>query len=450
MPSAADDTLLPFSLPSLCQKKVTAAFDGGRISSDGGVVLLAGADRRLRLIEMLAALIPDHRHPALITHTMSDILRARVFAIACGYPDADDLDDLRRDPAFKLACGRLPESGGDLHSQPTMSRWENAPDLRTLIRMARAMVDLWCKSHPSPPKAITLDIDDTADTVHGHQQLSLFNAHYDERCFLPIHVYDAQTGHCVVTVLRPGKTPDGKEVRAHLRRLVWRIRLHWPDTVITVRGDGHYGRPQAMTWCEQNGVQYVFGLSKNAALDALVYGKADEVRTKRAKGKLDLLRDYTETRYAAKSWSRPRRVVARFEATPKGLDTRYVVTNIAHCDARWVYDSLYCMRGQAENLIKRHKSQLASDRTSCRSPLANQMRLILHTAAYWLMLEVRDAIPRPQTLASGEFSTIRLRLLKIAVRIKETMTRVRLAFASNCPDAALFRGLVGTLILRST
>jgi hypothetical protein len=450
MPTAADDTLLPFSLPSICQKKVTAAFDGGRISSDGGVLLLAGADKRLGLIDTLAAIIPDHRDPTLITHTMADILRARILAIACGYPDADDLDGLRKDPAFKLACGRLPESGDDLHSQPTMSRWENVPDLRTLIRLAQASVDLWCKSHARPPKAITLDIDDTADTVHGHQQLSLFNAHYDEHGFLPIHVYDADTGHGVVTILRPGKTPDGKEVRAHLRRLVRRIRLHWPNTVITIRGDGHYGRREAMAWCEENAIQYVFGLSKNETLDALVYAKADEVRTRRAKGKLDLVRDYTETNYAAKSWPHSRRVVARFETTPTGFDARYVVTNITRCGPQWLYDSIYCARGQAENLIKRHKSQLASDRTSCRSPLANQMRLILHTAAYWLTLEVRDAIPRPQPLASGEFSTIRLRLLKIAVRIKETASRVRLAFASNCPDAALFRGLVGTLILRPT
>ena len=450
MPANDDETLLPFSLPSIGGKKITAAFDGGMISSDGDVLLLAGADKQLGLIDRLAAIIPDHRDPAQITHSMSDILRARIFAIACGYPDADDLDDLRNDPAFKLACGRLPESGASLASQPTMSRWENAPDLRTLIRLTRAMVDLWCESHQRPPRAITLDIDDTADTVHGHQQLSLFNAHYDERCFLPIHVYDAGTGHCVLTILRPGKTPDGKEVRAHLRRLVRRIRMHWPKTRITIRGDSHYGRREAMAWCEKNDIRYVFGLAPNAVLTAQVFTKTDEVCTRRAIGNLDVVRDYTETRYAAKSWSHPRRVVARIEATRKGLDTRYVVTNIEHCGARWLYDSLYCARGQAENLIKRHKSQLASDRTSCRSPLANQMRLILHTAAYWLMLTVRDTIPRPQPLASGEFSTIRLRLLKIAVRIKETTSRIKLAFAANCPDAALFRGLVGALILRPT
>src|SRR6202142_2198023 len=419
MPATDDDTLLPFSLPSICQKKVNAAFDGGLISSDGGVLLLAGADKRLGLVDTLAAIIPDHRNPDQITHTMSDILRARILAIACRYPDADDLDDLRKDPAFKLACGRLPESGDDLASQPTMSRWENAPDLRTLIRLTYATVDLWCKSYPRPPKSIMLDIDDTADTVHGHQQLSLFNAHYDERCFLPIHIYDAATGHCVLTIPRPGKTPDGKEVRAHLRRLVRRIRQHWPDTRITIRGDSHYGRREAMDWCEGNRVHYIFGLSTNAVLAAQVFIKTDDVCVRRATANLDVVRDYTETRYGAKTWSHPRRVVARIEATRKGLDTRYVVTNITYGSAAWLYDSVYCARGQAENLIKRHKSQLASDRTSCRSPLANQMRLILHTAAYWLMLTVRDAIPCMQPLGRSEFSTILLRLGKIAVRTKE-------------------------------
>ena len=450
MPTNADDTFFPFALPSIGKKKITAAFDAGQISSDGGVLLLAGADKRLGLIDTLAALIPDPRDPALITHTMADILCARVFAIACGYPDADDLDDLRLDPAFKLACGRLPESGDDLASQPTMSRWENAPDLRTLIRLSRAQVDLWCQSYPRPPKAITLDFDDTADTVHGHQQLSLFNAFHDERCFMPLHVYDAASGHCVMTVLRPGKTPDGREVRAHLRRLVLQIRRHWPKTTITVRGDSHDGRWEAMAWCEQNGVQYVFGLSKNKVLDARVRSEAEAVEARWGASQEAVTRDYTETLYAADSWTRRRRVVARIEATYKGLDIRYVVTNIRRCAPQWLYDGLYCARGQAENLIKHHKGQLASDRTSCRSPLANQMRLTLHTAAYWLMRTLRDAIPAPQALARGEFSTIRLRLLKIAVRVKETVSRVRLAFAANCPEAALFRGLVGALILRPT
>jgi hypothetical protein len=456
MPATDDDTLLPFSLPNIDKKKVTAAFDGGSISSDGGILLLAGADKRLGLIDALAGAFPDHRDPAQITHSIADIFRERIFAIGCGYEDANDLDHLRRDPAFKMACGRLPENGADLASQPTISRLENAPDLRALIRMSRAMVDLWCKSYRRAPKSITLDIDDTADTVHGHQQLALFNAHYDERCFSPIHIYDAETGHCVLTILRPGKTPDGKEVRAHLRRLVRRIRMHWPKTRITIRGDSHYGRRQAMDWCEKNGVTYIFGLGSNKLLAEQVFAKLDECCVRRAeskpdaKGQREKVRDYTETMYAAKSWSHPRRVVARIEVTHKGADIRHVVTNLTTGSAQWLYDTAYCARGQAENLIKRHKGQLASDRTSCRSPLANQMRLILHTAAYWLMLTVRDEIPKPQPLASGEFSTIRLRLLKVAVRIKETASRVRLAFAANCPDAELLRDLIRSLVLRPT
>ena len=191
------------------RKKITAAFDGGRISSDGGVMLLAQADRRLGIADRLAQVIPDGRDPDRVTHLLPDILRARIFAIACGYEDADDLDRLRTDPAFKLACGRLPDSGRDLCSQPTVSRWENAPALRDLVRLMGVMVDLYCASYAAPPAAVTLDIDDTVDVVHGHQQLSLFNAHYDERCFLPIHVYDTATSRPVAVLLRPGKTPFG-------------------------------------------------------------------------------------------------------------------------------------------------------------------------------------------------------------------------------------------------
>src|SRR5580704_13268097 len=204
-PAMSDDNLLPFSFPAVQRKKITAAFDGGRITSDGGVMLLAQAERRLGIAERLAQVIPDRRDQDRVTHLVPDILRARIFAIACGYEDADDLDRLRCDPAFKLACGRLPDSGTDLCSQPTISRWENAPALRDLIRLMGVMVDLYCASYATPPAAVTLDIDDTVDVVHGHQQLSLFNAHYDERCFLPIHVYDTAVARPVAVLLRPGK-----------------------------------------------------------------------------------------------------------------------------------------------------------------------------------------------------------------------------------------------------
>jgi hypothetical protein len=441
----SEDTIQPFGFPAVGRKKLTAAFDGGRLTSDGGVMLLAAAERRIAVAATLAPLITDPRDPLRVTHSVEDILRSRMLAIACGYEDADDLDHLRRDPAFKLACGRLPDSGADLCSQPTMSRWENAPTLREVIRMTYAMIDIYCASYAKPPAAVTLDIDDTVDIVHGHQQLALFNAHHDERCFQPIHIYDTATSRPVVVLLRPGKTPSGPEIRNHLRRLVRRIRGHWPTTQLTIRGDGHYGRHEVMTWCEGNSVDYILGLPGNAVLDRLVEVAADDARVRRAEGEAPIVRRYSETRYGAKSWRCVRRVAARIEATTLGLDIRYVVTSLTHGSPEWLYDSLYCARGQAENLIKLHKTQLASDRTSCRSPLANQVRLVLHTGAYWLMLTLRDAIPRPQPLAVAEFTTLRLRLIKIAARITETASRVRIAFAAACPEAALFTGLAHSL-----
>jgi Transposase DDE domain group 1 len=443
----SDDTTQCFLFPAVGRKKVTAAFDGGRITSDGGVMLLAAAERRIGIADRLARLIADPRNPLFVVHSVADILRARMLAIACGYEDADDLDHLRTDPGFKLACGRLPDSGRDLCSQPTVSRWENAPTLREVVRLTYAMVDLYCASYAQPPRAVTLDIDDTVDVVHGHQQLSLFNAHHDERCFMPIHVYDIATARPVAILLRPGKTPSGAEIRRHVRRLVRRIRRHWPRTRLTLRGDGHYGRPEVMAWCEANAVDYIFGLPGNAVLNRLLDPAADDVRTRRAEAQAPVRRDYAEIRYGAKSWGCERRVAARIEATILGLDIRCVVTNLEVGSAEWLYNTLYCARGQAENLIKLHKSQLASDRTSCRSALANQVRLVLHTAAYWLMLTVRNAIPRLQPLATAEFTTLRLRLLKIAGRITETATRVRIAFAAACPEAELFRGVARSLLI---
>lgn len=441
-----DDTTEPFGFPAIGRKKLSAAFDGGRLTSDGGVMLLAAAERQLGLCERLAVLIADRREPSRVVHPLADILRARILAIACGYEDADDLDHLRRDPGFKLACGRLPDTGRDLCSQPTMSRWENAPGLREVIRLMRAMVDFYCTSYPRPPAAVTLDIDDTLDVVHGRQQLSLFNAHHDERCFLPIHVYDTATCRPVAVLLRSGRTPSGQEVRGHLRRLVRQIRRHWPRTQITLRGDSHYGRPEVMAFCEAEGIDYVFGLPTNPALRNLVEKAADETRVRRAEAGTSVLRRYAETCYAAKSWDKKRRVVVRIEASTRGLDSRFVVTSFARGSAEWVYDGLYCARGQAENLVKLHKAQLASDRTSCRSPLANQVRLVLHTAAYWLLLSLRDRIPRPHELASAEFATIRLHLLKVAGRVIETASRVRIAFAAAYPHAALFRGLARSFL----
>ena len=446
-PAGSDDSAPRFSFPAIGRKKLTAAFDGGRITSDGGVLLLAQAERAMGICRRLAACIADRRDPSRVIHALDDILRARIFAIACGYEDADDLDTLRDDPGFRLALGKLPGSGAGLASQPTMSRWENAPTTRELAKLMGAMIAIYCDSYPVPPEAVTLDIDDTCDVVHGYQQLSFWNGHYGERCFLPIHVYDTATGRPVAMLLRTGKTPSGAEAAGHIRRLFRHIRRHWPTTHITIRGDGHYGRPEVMAWCEANGVDYVLGLPTNAVLraDPEIVKVADACAVKRAEEQRVVLRNYAETRYAAKSWTCQRRVAARIEASTMGMDIRYVVTSLKAGSTEHVYDTLYCARGQAENLIKLHKSQLASDRTSCRSANANQMRLILHTAAFWLLWRIQQEIPKATALAAAEFATLRSALLKVAARVIESATRIRVAFASACPDAAVFQTIAAAL-----
>ena len=228
------------------------------------------------------------------------MLRFRMFAIACGYEDADDCDDLCLDPLFKLAVDRAPESGRGLCSQPTMSRLENAPSRTEVARMTAALVDIFCRSFPIPPAAITFDIDDTCNPVHGYQQLSLFNAHYDTRCFLPVPVYHVESGKPVAVLLRPGNTPSGVEVRTPLKHLTRRIRRHWPRTRLTFRGDSHYGRTEAMAWCEANGIDYIFSLAGNAALHALAY-EVDDLKVRRAKDGVDRMRGFAAFDYAAGS-----------------------------------------------------------------------------------------------------------------------------------------------------
>src|ERR1700678_2404318 len=304
----SEDTLLPFDLPSVAHKKVSVGFDGGQLSSDAGVLVLRGVEKRLGLAARLASCMRDRRNPERIVHPLEEMLRLRMFAIAAGYEDADDCDSLRYDPIFKMAVGHAPESGGPLCSQPTMSRVENAPSKIEIARLMAALVDGFCESYRRAPSSITLDIDDTCDTVHGHQQLSLFNAHYDERCFLPIHIYDAASGKPVAMILREGKTPSGEEVRTVLKHVIKRIRRHWPKVDILVRGDSHYGRDEAMEWCEETqGVDYVFGFAGNDALHALTREAADAIAVQRALSGKDKLRGFKAFRYSAKSWDKERR-----------------------------------------------------------------------------------------------------------------------------------------------
>ena len=439
----SEHTDAQFDFPAVCRKKVTAAFDGGRLTSDGGVLLLGQIERQLELAERLAKCIEDPRDPSAVQHSIAEMIRFRALLIAAGYPDGNDCDALRDDPAFKMAVGRLSESGGELCSQPTMSRLENLPGPIALMRMMAAMVDLFCDSFAVVPSRIVLDIDDTEDAVHGGQQLALFNAHYDSHCFLPMHIYEAQSGKPVASILRPGKTPDGVEVATVLRHVIGRIRARWPRVEILVRGDSHYGRIEAITWCERNRVGYIFGLAGNKLLLGKVADLAEDVAVRRATGEAEKVRRHGEIDYAAKSWpgrpaNIPRRVIARIEASAQGNDTRFIVTNL-NGEPEHLYETVYCARGQAENLIKAHKLHLASDRTSCSKATANQFRLLIHTAAYWLMHGLRALAPKRSFWREAQFDTIRISLLKVAARITETATRIRVALPTGYPYQASWK-----------
>ncbi len=342
-----DDTIPPFSFPAVHAKKVTAAFDGGRLTSNGGVMLLAMAERRLGLANNLARVFPDRRDPTRVVHSLVDMFRARMFAICCGYEDADDLDHLRVrsriQAGLRTAAGHGPRS---VFPTDAVAAGECSARLRDVIRLTYILVDAWMDSYPREPASVTLDIDDTCDVVHGHQQLSLFNAHYDERCFLPIHVYDTEKSRPVAVVLRPGKTPGGVEVRAHLRRLVRHIRTRWHNTQITFRGDGHYARPEAMAWCETNGIDYIFGLGSwhPSPSRRKVDEVADDIRTRRAIEKpCRFCAGYTETAPQGKviGWAK-RRTVARIARRRCSASTS-ASSSPASMSARreWIYDSLY-------------------------------------------------------------------------------------------------------------
>jgi hypothetical protein len=447
-----DDTLLPFDLPAVRRKKLTVDFDGGTQSSDAGLLLLRESERNLGVCRRLAEAMPDRRDPDRIEHAMFEMVMARAAAIACGHEDAIDLDRLRHDPLMKVAVGRCAESGAPLASQSTISRLENAPSKTEAARLCAALLDQFGTT-VKPSKLEILDIDDTFCAAHGGQQLAFWNAHHDERGFASMHIYHVASGTPVAAILRPARTPKGTEVRTVVKHVTKHLRKHWPHTRIVWRGDSHYGRVEAMEWAEEDGTDYIFGLAGNATLGRLVAEIADNLRFHHAKSSQMKLRTYASFTYQATSWTRPRKVVARLECSlqPDGegvtatgmrqeVDIRYVVTSLKG-SAQHLYENVYCQRGQMENLIKLHKAQLASDRMSCHCATANQVRLVLHTAAFWLMHGVRAAIPRTSPLATAEFATIRERLIKIGARVIEHIARIRIQLPTSCPEGALFRAV---------
>jgi hypothetical protein len=431
-------------------KAVVARFDGGRLSSEGGLLALREIERPLGLADRLSGCLRDPRTPEKVVHRLAEIIRFRMLMIAAGYEDGNDANTLRGDPMFKLALDRLPSSE-ELCSQSTVSRLENLPDLRALLRLGRALVKQYCSSFRAVPKRIVLDVDDTFDRVHGGQQLRRFNAYYDDYGFQPIVVFDGG-GRFVTAVLRPGKRPSGVEIRSFARRLVGAIRGHWPKVEILLRADSHYAAPEVFDWCRANRVDWLFGLAPNVALrrhvTALEKSTAERFKQPAPAGvapNRGKVRRFMQFYDAAESWSRVERIIARVEAGPEGTDTRFIVTNLEGGRAKHLYQRLYCARGQAENHIKSWKNHLAADRTSCHTAEANQFRLFLHAGAYWLLWSMRRVMPKRSTWRVMQFDTLRLRLIKIAARVVELKTQLKIHLPSSAPDQAIFAMLLARL-----
>ena len=357
--------------------------------------------------------------------------------IGAGYEDGIDANSLRSDPMFKMALDLTP-SDRELCSQSTISRLENLPDVRALLRMGRAMVDLYCKLFAKVPKRITLNIDDTFDAVHGGQQLRLFNAHYDEYGFQPIVVFDGE-GRFVTAVLRPAKRPSGAEIKSFLRRLLRAIRARWPRTEILLRADSHYCSPEVLDWCRANGLDYILGVAPTTTLRRHVAdlkpARRRGSRPLRAPASFAASRNSTTARRvgAASSGSSLASKSARKDRHPLRRH------NLQKRNARALYEDLYCRRGQAENHIKSWKTHLAADRTSCTKATANQFRLFLHAGAYWLMWGLRVSMPKRSMWRVAQFDTLRLRLIKIAARVVEMKTMIRVHLPTSCPAQDILR-----------
>jgi Transposase DDE domain group 1 len=430
--------LAPLHVAPVGTKAVDLDFDGGRLSSDAGLVLLHDPDDQLGLTRDLAAVLRDPRDPRRVHFTLHDLLKQRVLQIAAGYEDANDANTLRHDPIFKLLLDRLPESGPPLASQPTLSRFENRVSRTELYRMARVFVEQFIASYARPPTLIVLDFDDTEDPAHGAQEQVQYDGYYGGYCFLPLHVYEGLSGRLITTIFK-AKRFSGAQMLAVLKRLVKHLRQAWPDTLIIVRGDSHFAYPEVMQWIEaQSHLSYVTGLTSNAVLTKLAHEVVEQA--KRAYGRDGgKVTRFHSTRYQAGTWSRSRRVVIKVEVSDQGVNTRFVVTDLEQARAKGLYRHIYCARGQAENEIKDHKRYLKSDRTSCHRFEANQFRLFLHSAAYVLLDTLRREVFQTTPWASATMETIQLRLLKLGARVQEFTDRIKISLPSSCPVAPVLR-----------
>lgn len=428
MPQSAI-ALYRFAVPA--PLPLAASFDGGRLTSDGGLPWLDQAEAALGLCTAFAAVIPEWRRGP-VRHALATLVRQRVFQIACGYEDQDDAAFLRTDPLLKLVCGHLPETGRDLASQPTFSRLENSVDWRTCYRLAMALGELYLRERERDgiPTRIILDLDGTDDPTHGAQEGSAYHGYYRQHMLHPLLVFDGDTGHLITAVLRPGNTHGSAGVKAVLKRLVRALRARWPTVRIEIRMDSGGAVPAIYDWCEQEGIAYTIGLITNPRLSALAAPLVAAAQRQRAETGAEKVRLLGAVTSQAESWDPPRRVIIKAEALPQGPNTRFVVTTRA--DAPEALYAWYAARGEAENWIKDLKGGCAADRLSDHRFWANQFRLLLHAAAYWLLDTIRRWLGAMR-IERMQLATLRLRLLKIGGRVYQVRDQVRLRLAASHP-----------------
>ena len=429
--SEVEQLILPLS--NLGGKRIELNFQGGALSSDGGILMLREMERQLGILNRMTGCIVDGRDSRYVKQSVLDMLSQRCYQVVAGWEDGDDCDSLRDDPIYKMSVGRRPLEDEPLASQPTISRFENSLSRKELYRIGESFIDNFISSYSKSPSVVVLDFDDTVDVVHGGQQLSLFNGFYKERCYLPLHVYEGLSGKLITTILKPGKRSSGREILSVLKRIVKKLRAQWPHTIIVFRGDSHCNSPLLHDWItSQENVYFITGLTGYAVL--VEHCKMVRQRVKQLyQSKQKAVKLFYSFYYRASSWKKAQRVVAVIERNEGGENIRFVVTNMYAAKSRALYQQIYCSRGNMENMIKEHKLYLKSDRTSCHRFEANQLRLFIHSAAYVLLHGLRTHLLQYTQFAKASFETIRLKILKIGAQVYELKTRIKVQLPASYP-----------------
>ncbi len=426
-----------FNFPRCKRRKVEGSFTGGEVSSDGGVMLLRQADRKLGLTSAVARALTEARRKKSCRHSRTSLLRQRVYGLCLGYEDITDHNTLRGDIALQTAVQRDDE----LASASTLCRWENRANREAAWALHEVLVEQFISSFKRAPKEVVLDFDATDTAVHGQQEGRFFHGYYDHYCFLPLYVFCGD--QLLVAYLRESKIDGAKHAWAVLALLVKRLRKAWPKVKIIFRGDSGFCRHQMLRWCERHEVGYIVGVAKNKRLKALSEKQISDAGKRFAETK-QKQRLFGGIQYAADTWDRRRRVIVKAEHTDRGSNPRYVVTNLSG-EPKMLYDKLYCARGDMENRIKEQQLDLFSGRTSCHAWWANQFRLLLSSLAYTLMEAIRRLALKGTELSKAQCCTIRLRLLKIGSVIVRNTRRVKFMLSSAYPYQKLFATAVARL-----